>query len=138
MHQQTHKVLLCENKVLFSVMTQNKILFSQNKILCICCCICVHLLMRFVMFFLIRVHHCVIVFTCSFSLFLCLFIFHHAVIVLSDHHISSFSHQVSAFCHCLHMVFIIDVLKNTCCGKTFLRFNRCATFSCFAYCCCFF
>jgi hypothetical protein len=36
MHQHMHKFLLCENRILFYVITLNKTLFSQNKTLCIC------------------------------------------------------------------------------------------------------
>ena len=39
MQQQMHKILFCKNKILFYVIAQNKMLFSQNRILCICCCI---------------------------------------------------------------------------------------------------
>jgi hypothetical protein len=39
MHQHMHKFLLCENRILFYVITLNKTLFSQNKTLCICWCI---------------------------------------------------------------------------------------------------
>ena len=36
MQEQMHKILFL---ILFYVIAQNKILFSQNKVLCICCCI---------------------------------------------------------------------------------------------------
>ena len=39
MEQHMHKFLLCENRILFYVITLNKTLFSQNKTLCICWCI---------------------------------------------------------------------------------------------------
>jgi hypothetical protein len=39
MQQQMHKILFCENKILFCVITLNKTLFSHNKTLCVCWCI---------------------------------------------------------------------------------------------------
>ena len=34
-----YKILFCKDNILFYVITENNMLFSQNKILYICCCI---------------------------------------------------------------------------------------------------
>ena len=46
MQQQLHNILFCEEKRSYFVVTQNKIIFSQNEILCISDCIYLHIYLQ--------------------------------------------------------------------------------------------